>query len=103
MADGPDKYVDPVAVAAGHPAPLLLSHTLTFHPYQYSRYEDIRPKAWGFVAQVPEDVALAPVVRLKRQLAWAGSILVGTLAGLAVVLWVWLFRLLRGWEFAGHG
>jgi hypothetical protein len=55
------------------------------------------------VAQVPEATALAPVERLKGQLVWAGSILVATLGGLAVVLWVWLFRLVRGWEFAGHG
>jgi hypothetical protein len=103
IADGPDRYVDPVTLAHGHPAPQLLAHTLTFQPYAHSRYEEIRGRPWGFVVQVPEEVALKPVENLRRQLTWAGSILVATLAGLSVVLWVWLFRLLRGWEFAGHG
>jgi hypothetical protein len=103
MTDGADQYVDPVALAAGGSGRVLLSHTLTFRPYAFSRYPGITGKAWGFVVQVPEEVALAPVERLRGQLVLAGSILVGTLAGLAVVLWVWLFRLLRGWEFAGHG
>lgn len=103
MTNGPDKYVDPVGLAGGGDGPVLLSHTLTFHPYAHSRYPECRGRAWGFVVQVPEATALAPVERLHSQLAWAGSILVVTLTGLAIGLWVWLFRLLRGWEFAGHG
>ncbi|MFO0795944.1 MAG: protein kinase [Gemmataceae bacterium] len=103
MADGPDRYVDPVSLDTPNGGALLLAHTLTFRPYAHSRYEENRDRAWGFVAQMPETAALAPVHRLKAQLTLAGSILVATLAALAVVLWVWLFRLLRGWEFAGHG
>jgi len=103
LADGPDRYADPVAATDAAAGPELLAHTLTFHPYRHSRYEEHRGRAWGFVAQVPEAAALAPVVRLKGQLVWAGSILVAALAALAVGLWGWLFRLLRGWEFAGQG
>ncbi len=101
MADGPDKYVDPVSLGTPAGGAHLLSHTLTFRPYAHSRYEDARGRVWGFVAQVPEETALAPVERLKGRLTWAGSVLVAALAALALGLWVWLFRLLRGWEFAG--
>ncbi|QDU19347.1 protein kinase domain-containing protein [Urbifossiella limnaea] len=103
IEDGPDRYVDPVALDTPAGGEQLLAHTLTFRPLAHSRYEENRGRVWGFVAQMPEAVALAPVDRLKRQLTWAGSVLVAALAALAVVLWVWLFRLLRGWEFAGHG
>jgi hypothetical protein len=103
LESGADAYIDPVNLAATGDGRVFLSHTLTFHPFAHSRYPAVKGRAWGFVVQVPEATALAPVERLRGQLLWAGSILVGTLALLAVVLWVWLFRLLRGWEFAGHG
>jgi hypothetical protein len=103
MVDGADRYVDPIGLRLAGDGRELLAHTLTFHPYQHSRYEAVRGRTWGFVVQVPEETSLAPVERLRGQLVRAGSILVVTLAGLAIVLWVWLFRLLRGWEFAGHG
>lgn len=103
MTEGHDRYTDPVELAAGLEGRPLLAHTLTFHPFAHSAYGDLKGREWGFVVQVPEEVAFRPVERLRGQLLWAGSILVATLAGLAVVLWVWLFRLLRGWEFAGHG
>ncbi len=103
MVPGADRYTDPVEVAAGKGGRALIAHTLTFRPFEHSGYGDLKGREWGFVVQVPEEVAFRPVERLREQLVLAGSILVATLAGLAVVLWVWLFRLLRGWEFAGHG
>jgi len=98
VEDGPSRYVDPVTLGTPAGGAELLSHTLTFRPFAHSRYADGRDRTWGFVAQVPEAVALDPVEHLKGQLAWAGAILAGTLGGLVVVLWVWLFRLLRGRE-----
>jgi hypothetical protein len=103
MEDGPDRYVDPVSLGTPAGGAQLLAHTLTFRPLAHSRYAENHARAWGFVAQVPEETALAPVERLKGQLAQAGSVLVATLAALALGLWGWLFRLLRGWEFAGQG
>jgi hypothetical protein len=103
MTSGADRYIDPVELAAGKGPRWLIAHTLTFHPYQYSAYDGLKGREWGFVVQVPEDVAFRPVERLKTELAWAGSVLVAALAALTVGLWVWLFRLLRGWEFAGQG
>lgn len=101
MTSGADRYIDPVELAAGKEARWLIAHTLTFRPYQHSAYTGLRDREWGFVAQVPEEVAFRPVERLKTELVWAGSALVVTLAVLTLGLWVWLFRLLRGWEFAG--
>ncbi|HYH63284.1 MAG TPA: serine/threonine-protein kinase [Urbifossiella sp.] len=103
MTHGEDRYTDPVALAAGKDAPALLAHTLLFHPYQHSTYPGLKDRAWGFVVQVPEEVAFAPVEELKINLVRAGSILFAALAALALGLWGWLFRLLRGWEFAGQG
>lgn len=117
VADGPtaysDEYIDPVRVGSGTAAGggWEIAHTLTFHPYANSRYMNdpdptggpLKDRTWAFVVQVDREVALQPVSGLWGDMVRAGSALVATLIGLAVVLWVWLFRLLRGWEFAAHG
>jgi serine/threonine protein kinase len=97
-----DRYVDPVELKVDGTGERKIAHTLVFHPLSGSRYEAPRAQKWGFVVQVNEATALRPLDTVRGDMLRAGLVLVATLAGLAVVLWVWLFRLLRGWEFAGH-
>lgn len=98
-----DRYVDPVQLHVDGQGGLKIAHTVPFRPYANSRYSGLKSRQWGFVVQVDEAVALRPLDRIRRDMLVAGSLLVATLAALSVVLWVKLFRLLRGWEFAGHG
>ncbi len=105
-----DRYTDPVESRETGSA-RKIAHTVPFLPYTHSVYRDtpdekyghIGDRRWGFVVQVDEATALRPLMDLRHDLFWAGSVMVITLAALAVVLWIWLFRLLRGWELAGHG
>ncbi|MBN9023595.1 MAG: hypothetical protein J0H08_16210, partial [Rhizobiales bacterium] len=58
MTPGADRYTDPLELAAGKGGRPLIAHTLTFRPFEYSGYGDLKGREWGFVVQVPEEVAL---------------------------------------------
>ncbi|HYH65670.1 MAG TPA: hypothetical protein VD866_13320, partial [Urbifossiella sp.] len=94
MRSDEDRYTDPVALAAGKDAPTMLAQTLLFHPYAHSTYPMLKDRAWGFVVQVPEEVAFAPVEEMKTNLVWAGS---AVLFGLTAIIgpFVLAFRRIR--------
>ncbi|CAN5122799.1 hypothetical protein BH11PLA2_BH11PLA2_13980 [soil metagenome] len=74
-----------------------------FKPFEYSCYNELRSTAWTFVAQARREDALAPVAEIGRDVFRAASLVLLVLILLAVVLWIWLIRLLKRQEFAVHG
>ena len=93
------EYTDPIQ----GDAEAELVHVLPVYPYARSEYPGVKGKEWWVVAQVNKAAALRPLVTLQDDLFRAGSIMVAALFVLTAGLGVGLFRVLRGWEFAGHG
>jgi serine/threonine protein kinase len=98
------EYVDPIEIATGNPRREAFACAVRLQPYALSteagRDGDRR---WTLVVEMDKETALGPVSDLRVNMFLAGAILVVALSALAIVLWIWLFRLLRGWEFAAHG
>ncbi|QJW99588.1 cache domain-containing protein [Frigoriglobus tundricola] len=101
-----DRYVDLVEAqredADPNDAPEIACFTL-FHPYAQSKYEEMRPRRWVFVAQVDRQAALAPLNDLRTSIVKVGAVAGAVLILIALGLWVGLVVVLRRVEFASHG
>jgi hypothetical protein len=95
------EYVDPIDIVADGERREEFACAASLRPYARAGQENNR--RWTLVVQMDKQKALRPVADLRVSMFLAGAILVVALSALAILLWIWLFRLLRGWEFAAHG
>jgi hypothetical protein len=99
------EYVDPIEMVAGGRGRRAFACATRLQPYASadSAAGSQDNREWTLVVQMDQEAALRPVADLRTSMFLAGALLVVALSALAIVLWIWLFRLLRGWEFAAHG
>lgn len=95
------EYVDFVR-DRGNPETLIAGWNY-LRPFRDSYYNDLQEKHWVLIAQVDRQSTLGKVEAIRDTMLRQGLFIVACLLVLVVVLWVWLVRLVRRAEFAGHG
>jgi hypothetical protein len=73
------------------------------HPYEKSKYPEMRGKNWVLAAQVDRETALRPLKDLRGRIVNIAAIIGTALALIGAGLWVGLVRVLRRQEFASNG